>query len=79
MTFEGRLARGKVNYEANKFLNNSETIAYVESLASTDVDYSKKNMKKLKEAVTAQGLAIPEEATKDDLIVLLENKSDEVI
>ena len=32
MTAEGRLARGKLNYEAGKFLNNSETMAYVETL-----------------------------------------------
>ena len=29
MTKEGRLARGKANYEAGKFLDNSETLAYV--------------------------------------------------
>ncbi len=32
MTAEGRLARGKANYEAGIFLDNSETLAYVESL-----------------------------------------------
>ena len=32
MTAEGRLARGKLNYEAGKFLDNSETMAYVETL-----------------------------------------------
>ena len=29
MTEEGRLARGKANHEAGKFLDNSETVAYV--------------------------------------------------
>ena len=32
MTAEGRLARGKENYEAGKFLDNSETLAYVATL-----------------------------------------------
>ena len=32
MTKEGRLARGKANYEAGKFLDNSETIAYAATL-----------------------------------------------
>ena len=32
MTAEGRLARGKANYEAGKFLDNSETLAYIETL-----------------------------------------------
>ena len=32
MTKEGRIARGKENYEAKKFLTNSETLEYVESL-----------------------------------------------
>ena len=29
---EAILARGKANYEANKFLENSETLAYMASL-----------------------------------------------
>ena len=32
MTAEGRLARGKENYEAGKFLDNQETIDYVATL-----------------------------------------------
>ena len=32
MTADGILARGEANYKANKFLTNSETIAYAESL-----------------------------------------------
>ena len=32
MTAEGRLARGKENYEAKKFLDNSETLEYVATL-----------------------------------------------
>ena len=32
MTSEGILARGKANYEAKRFLDNSETLAYIESL-----------------------------------------------
>jgi len=32
MTKEGRLKRGKENYEAGVFLDNPETLEYVESL-----------------------------------------------
>ncbi|MCK4521972.1 MAG: hypothetical protein KAU20_05325 [Nanoarchaeota archaeon] len=32
MTAEGRLQRGKANYDAGKFLKNSETLAYIETL-----------------------------------------------
>lgn len=32
MTAEGRLARGKANYDSKKFLNNSETKEYLETL-----------------------------------------------
>jgi len=32
MTKEGRLARGKLNYEAKVFLDNSETLEYVATL-----------------------------------------------
>ena len=32
MTAEGRLRRGEENYDAGKFLNNPETIAYAETL-----------------------------------------------
>ncbi len=33
MTKEGRLARGKANYEAKVFLDNSETLEYVATLS----------------------------------------------
>lgn len=33
MTKEGRLMRGKENYEKKRFLNNSETLEYVETLS----------------------------------------------
>lgn len=33
MSKEGRLARGKANYEAHKFLKNSETLEYIETLS----------------------------------------------
>ena len=75
MTFEGRMARGKANAEAKKFLNNSETVEYLASIATGDVDYSGMNKAKLMEA--AKDLETTGEETKDDLIVLLENKSDE--
>ena len=32
MTADGILARGKANYKAGKFLNNSETMLYMENL-----------------------------------------------
>ena len=32
MTKEGRLARGKENYDRGRFLENSETLEYVETL-----------------------------------------------
>ncbi len=32
MTNEGRLARGKENYERKRFLDNSETLEYIKSL-----------------------------------------------
>ena len=32
MTKEGRLLRGKANYEAKVFLNNSETLDYIATL-----------------------------------------------
>ena len=32
MTAEGRLARGKTNYEAGVFLTNSETLEYISTL-----------------------------------------------
>ena len=32
MTKEGRLKRGKENYEAKVFLDNSETLEYLESI-----------------------------------------------
>lgn len=33
MTKEGILLRGKANYEAKKFLDNSETLAYIATLS----------------------------------------------
>ena len=32
MTSEGRLARGKDNFTKQRFLNNSETLEYIETL-----------------------------------------------
>jgi len=50
MTAEGRLARGKANYEAGKFLDNSETMAYVETLQKEKPKEEKKtDSKKVKE------------------------------
>jgi len=36
MTFEGRLARGKKNYDSNKFLKNPETLLYIESISKVE-------------------------------------------
>ena len=33
MTKEGRLQRGKENYEAKRFLDNSETLEYIKTLS----------------------------------------------
>ena len=35
MSKEGILKRGKENYEAKRFLDNSETLAYMETLPKT--------------------------------------------
>ena len=45
MTHEGRLARGKANYEAGKFLNNSETIAYLATIAAKEIETKPKEKK----------------------------------
>ena len=75
MTFEGRMARGKENVEKGKFLDNAETKEYLKSIESGDVDYS--SMKKAELIEEAKDMELTGEETKDDLIVLLENKSDE--
>jgi len=43
MSSEGILRRGKENYEAGKFLDNPETLAYIESIK---VEEPKKEKKK---------------------------------
>jgi len=47
MTAEGRLARGKANYEAKVFLDNPETLEYLASLEKPKTD-SKKEVKEKK-------------------------------
>ena len=37
MTKEGRLTRGKINYEARVFLDNPETLEYLASLKKPEV------------------------------------------
>ena len=49
MTKEGILARGKANYEAKRFLNNSETLAYVETLPKEKPKEEKTNAKSTKQ------------------------------
>lgn len=54
MTEEGVLARGKANYDAGKFLDNIETLAYVATLPKEDAPKeevpkeAKKNVKSSK-------------------------------
>lgn len=47
---EARLARGKENYERGKFLDNSETLEYIETLPKG----KEKPVKKPKEAADAK-------------------------
>jgi len=48
MTAEGRLARGKENYEAGKLLDNQETIDYAATISKEEPKAEKP--KKAKEA-----------------------------
>jgi len=45
MSKEGRLSRGKLNYEAKVFLDNSETLEYIETLSKEKPKEEKKNAK----------------------------------
>ena len=45
MTAEGRLARGKLNYDAKRFLDNSETLEYIASLKPVEKPKEAKNAK----------------------------------
>ena len=45
MTEEGRLARGKLNYDSGKFLDNSETMEYAASLKPKEEVKEKKDVK----------------------------------
>ena len=57
----------------------SDVNYFLENETSTDIDYSSKNLKELK--ATAKSLDIDDSKakTKDDYVVLLEDKSDEVL
>lgn len=46
MGAEGRLARGKLNYDSRKFLNNSETLEYIDSLKVEKPKAKPKEVKK---------------------------------
>lgn len=50
MTDEGRMARGKANADAGKFLDNSETIDYLASKTEEKVEKPKKS-KEAKDAI----------------------------
>lgn len=41
MTAEGRMARGKANHKAGKFLNNSETLEYMATLKKPNEEVKK--------------------------------------
>ncbi len=45
MTAEGRMRRGKENYEAGKFLDNAETLEYLNSLPKEKPKEEKKDGK----------------------------------
>ncbi len=49
MTQEGRLTRGKANYEAKVFLDNPETLEYVASLKPKAVEVKTDSKKEVKE------------------------------
>jgi len=49
MTAEGRLARGKANYEAGKFLDNSETLGYIATLEKPKEEKKIDSKEKVKE------------------------------
>ena len=53
MTKEGRLARGKENFDKGKFLNNSETIAYKATMKPEKAKEEKPKEEKPKEAKNA--------------------------
>ena len=46
MTEEGRLARGKLNYEAKRFLDNPETLDYVKTLSAGGANMEDEEKKK---------------------------------
>ena len=45
MSEEGRLTRGKENYDKKIFLDNSETLEYVKTLKPVNKDVEAKNVK----------------------------------
>ena len=49
MTQEGRLKRGKANYEAGVFLDNSETQEYLRSIEQPEEPKEKPKSKEVKE------------------------------
>jgi len=46
---------------------------------SGDISYSDRSKEELKKMCTSEGLKFTSKSTKDDLVVLLENKSDEEV
>ena len=50
MTQEGRLARGKENYEKQRFLDNPETLEYISTLETEKPRPKKEVKEEIKEA-----------------------------
>jgi len=46
MTAEGRLARGKANFDSHKFLKNAETLAYAKTLEKPKLEPKQPEAKK---------------------------------
>ena len=46
MSQEGILSRGKANYEAGAFMDNPETLAYIDSLKVEEVEEKPKKKEK---------------------------------
>jgi len=72
MSVEGRLVRGKANYEAKKFLENSETLEYIATLEVEKPEPVKKKQKQVKETKEEKMEDTEEESKEEE-----DDKSDE--
>ena len=55
MSYESALARGKANYEAGKFLDNPETMAYADTLKVVEKPKAKKKEEVKEDAESITG------------------------